>query len=229
MRRFPKFRDDRFALTTLQNPLIEVRTYAELVQAAQHVVAQPLLAVQAAAPVAAAQPLAVPDAPDSIPTTEIHVNDAFTPPDPDSTALAPLDSANADSTDDDAQQILDSLVASVLSASSSLPSLSSDEDELTAPPTPKPRRKAKTKSRRKSKHHPFPVIARAQASLAARDNNAASAAQDDQPGKIKSPTKTTLPTSPQPSATPANVPSATILNANLSKKHSCNGAAPRRS
>src|ERR1700675_1580699 len=35
MRRFRKFRDDRFALTTLQNPTIEVRTYAELVQAAQ--------------------------------------------------------------------------------------------------------------------------------------------------------------------------------------------------
>ena len=35
MRRFRKFRDDRFALTTLQNPNLEVRTYAELVQAAQ--------------------------------------------------------------------------------------------------------------------------------------------------------------------------------------------------
>src|SRR5271156_2436503 len=35
MRRFRKFRDDRFALTTLQNPNIEVRTHAELVAAAQ--------------------------------------------------------------------------------------------------------------------------------------------------------------------------------------------------
>jgi hypothetical protein len=35
VRRFRKFRDDRFALTTLQNPLCEVRTRAELIQAAQ--------------------------------------------------------------------------------------------------------------------------------------------------------------------------------------------------
>jgi hypothetical protein len=35
MRRFRKCRDDRFALATLQNPLCDVRTYAELVQAAQ--------------------------------------------------------------------------------------------------------------------------------------------------------------------------------------------------
>jgi hypothetical protein len=34
MRRFRKVRDDRFALTTQQNPLCEVRTYAELVQSA---------------------------------------------------------------------------------------------------------------------------------------------------------------------------------------------------
>jgi hypothetical protein len=36
MRRFPKFRDPRFALTTLQNPNLELRTYAQLVQAAQY-------------------------------------------------------------------------------------------------------------------------------------------------------------------------------------------------
>src|ERR1700722_4406479 len=35
MRGFRKFRDDRFALTTLQNPNLELRTYAELCQAAQ--------------------------------------------------------------------------------------------------------------------------------------------------------------------------------------------------
>jgi hypothetical protein len=35
MRRFRKFRDDRFALTTLQNPTIEVRTHAELVAAGE--------------------------------------------------------------------------------------------------------------------------------------------------------------------------------------------------
>jgi|HubBroStandDraft_1064217.scaffolds.fasta_scaffold1290866_1 hypothetical protein len=35
MKLFRRFRDDRFALTTLQNPTIEVRTYADLVQTAQ--------------------------------------------------------------------------------------------------------------------------------------------------------------------------------------------------
>ena len=35
MRRLQRFRDDRFALTSLQNPTIEVRTYAEPCQAAQ--------------------------------------------------------------------------------------------------------------------------------------------------------------------------------------------------
>jgi hypothetical protein len=35
-RRFRGFRDDRFALTTLQNPTWEVRTHAELIQAAQN-------------------------------------------------------------------------------------------------------------------------------------------------------------------------------------------------
>src|SRR5271168_3659743 len=35
MKRFGKFRDPRFALTTLQNPSWEVRTRAELIQAAQ--------------------------------------------------------------------------------------------------------------------------------------------------------------------------------------------------
>jgi hypothetical protein len=35
MRRFGEFRDERFALTTLQNPFGEGRSYAELVQAAQ--------------------------------------------------------------------------------------------------------------------------------------------------------------------------------------------------
>jgi hypothetical protein len=35
IRRFRKFRDDRFALTTLQNPTIELRTHAQLVAAAE--------------------------------------------------------------------------------------------------------------------------------------------------------------------------------------------------
>jgi hypothetical protein len=39
MKRFRKFRDPRFALTTLQNPSWEVRTRAELIQAAQDALA----------------------------------------------------------------------------------------------------------------------------------------------------------------------------------------------
>jgi hypothetical protein len=35
-RYFQRYRDDPFALTTLQNPDIEVRSYAQLVQAAQY-------------------------------------------------------------------------------------------------------------------------------------------------------------------------------------------------
>jgi hypothetical protein len=59
MRRFRKFRDDRFALTALQNPLCEVRTYAELVQAAQRERENQ----QAAAEVPAPQPPAAPPSP----------------------------------------------------------------------------------------------------------------------------------------------------------------------
>jgi hypothetical protein len=160
MRRFPKFRDPRFALTTLQNPDIEVRTYAQLVQAAQQEREWQARAAQYAAP----QPHATPAAPDSIPSVQFPINVGSTAPDPDPTALAPFDSphpdsASPDSTNPDspspgssneaAQQILDSLVADVVTAGSSLPS-SADDKELTAPPTPKPRRKPKSKSRRKS-------------------------------------------------------------------------------
>jgi hypothetical protein len=179
---FRRFRDDRFALTTLQNPNIEVRTYAELVQAAQ----QERENQPGAAQVAATQPLAAPDAPDPIPTTEIRVNDASTAPDPDS--------ANPDSTSEDAQQILESLVAGVVAAGSSLPSLpslSSDDDELAAPPTPKPRHKTKkrpkSKSRRKPKPSQHPALARALAFLSTTDNNDATAPQDDQPDEIQDP------------------------------------------
>jgi hypothetical protein len=158
---FQYFRDDRFALTTLQNPNLEVRTYAPLVQAAQEEREWQARAAQYAAP----QPLATPAAPDSIPSAAFPENVASTAPDPDPTALEPLDSAHPDSASPDsanpdspspgssneaAQQILDSLVAVVIAAGSSLPSSSSDDKELTTPPTPKPRRKAQSKSRRKS-------------------------------------------------------------------------------
>jgi hypothetical protein len=59
MRRFRKSRDDRFALTTLQNPLCEVRTYGELVQAARRERENH----QAAAEIPAPQPPAPPPSP----------------------------------------------------------------------------------------------------------------------------------------------------------------------
>src|SRR5580658_8078188 len=163
-RYFQRYRDDRFALTTLQNPNLEVRTYAELVQAAQQEREWQPTALR----IPATQPLATPAAPDSIPTSGIPVNDESTALDPAPTIPAPLDSANSDaanpdfaspnSTNDDAQQILESLVADVVTTGTALPSfpsLPSSDDELPAPPSPKPRHKTKkrpkTKSRRKYK------------------------------------------------------------------------------
>jgi hypothetical protein len=128
-RYFQRYRDDRFALTTLRNPDREVRTYAELVQAAQQE-----REWQPAARIPATQPLATPAAPDSIPTTAFPENVASAPPEP---APAPLDSASPNSTNDDAQQILESLVADVATAGTALPSfpsLPSSDDELSAPP-----------------------------------------------------------------------------------------------
>ncbi len=75
---FRRFRDDRFALTTLQNPNLEVRTYAELVQAAQ----QERENQPAAAQVAATQPLAAPPAP--VPHRDIPLHIFLTATDPDS-------------------------------------------------------------------------------------------------------------------------------------------------
>jgi hypothetical protein len=183
---FQYFRDDRFALTTLQNPNIEVRTYAPLVQAAQQEREWQARSAQYAAP----QPPATPAAPDSNPTTAFPENVASTAPDQGPTALAHDDSTNPDSanpdstipdsTNDDAQQILDSLVADVVTAGSSAPSLSSADDELTAPPTPKPLRKAKSKSRCKSDRGaglPATVgLPAAQAALPAHSNALSAAA-----------------------------------------------------
>jgi hypothetical protein len=159
-RRFRNFRDDRFALTTLQNPNLEVRTYSELVQAAE----RERKIQQAAAPILAAQAPAIPSAPDPdpLPATPAPIVSAS----PDS---ANLDSASEE-TNDEAQQLLDSVVASVITAGDSLPTLpslsspSSLTDESTTHPTPKPRRKSKpkTKSRRKSKSRQSPALAREQ-------------------------------------------------------------------
>ena len=187
---FQRFRDDRFALTTLQNPNVEVRTHAELVQAAQ----QEREYQPGAAPIAPTQALAAPNAPNSIPDSELPVIEVSTALDPDPTALAPLDSAdpdstspdsvNPDSTDDDVQQIVDSIIADALASGGSLPSLprlSSDDDELTAPPTPKSRRKPKSKSRRKpNRGTALPAVAGALARPArARRASAPSAASSE--------------------------------------------------
>jgi hypothetical protein len=158
-RYFQRHRDDRFALTTLQNPNLEVRTYAELVQAAQQEREWQPTALR----IPATQPLATPAAPDSIPTSGIPVSDESTALDPVPTIPAPLDSANSDagnpdfaspnSTNDDAQQILESLVADVVTTGTALPSfpsLASSDDELAPHSAPKPRRKPKSKPRRKS-------------------------------------------------------------------------------
>ena len=154
-RHFQKFRDDRFALTTLQNPDLEVRTYAELVQAAQQEREWQPTALR----IAATQPLATPAAPDSIPVSELPADLELPEASPDEfpdnvASAAPPDSTNPGSpdpepTDDNAQQILDSLLADVVTAGASLPSSSpAADDEPTPQPAPKPRRKSK--SRRKS-------------------------------------------------------------------------------
>src|ERR1700723_2528190 len=92
-RYFQRYRDDRFALTTLRNPDREVRTYAELVQAAQQE-----REWQPAARIPATQPLATPAAPDSIPTTAFPENVASAPPEP---APAPPVPANSDAKNPD--------------------------------------------------------------------------------------------------------------------------------
>jgi len=80
---FRNFRDDRFVLTTLQNPNLEVRTYSELVQAAE----RERKIQQAAAPIPATQAPAFPSAPapDPLPAAPAPI------------VSAPLDSANLDS------------------------------------------------------------------------------------------------------------------------------------
>src|SRR5271155_5624115 len=65
MKHFRRFRDDRFALTTLQNPLCEVRTRAQLIEAAQKALGlQPDVAdIPATPPLAAPQPPPAAEAP----------------------------------------------------------------------------------------------------------------------------------------------------------------------
>src|SRR5271155_3968732 len=116
MRRFRKFRDERFALTTLQNPLVEVRTYAELVQAAQKERENQAAAAQIPAPVPvevpATPPLPAPAVecvPDSIPPAQVEEQSqeivASEEPDPLVGAPEPLDLANDESADPDAADL----------------------------------------------------------------------------------------------------------------------------
>jgi hypothetical protein len=129
---FRRFRDDRFALTTLQNPLCEVRTYAELVQAAQ----QERENQPGAAQIPATQGLAEPVAPATVTWA------APAPPDPLPAALAPdfpiPDAANQEASEEAVVEV-----------------------ELTNQPTPTPRPKSKsrpkTKSHRKSNSRPSPA------------------------------------------------------------------------
>jgi hypothetical protein len=115
---FRRFIDDRFVLTTLQNPLCEVRTYAELVPCHR--------GLHCAGP-DARHPRASRFREPRFHKPRLHQQGRATNP--------------------------GSVVAGVVTAGSSLPSLpssSSDDDELTAVSAPEPRRKAKSKSRRKS-------------------------------------------------------------------------------
>jgi hypothetical protein len=135
---FRRFRDDRFALTTLQNPTIEVRTCAELVQAAQQEREnQPAAPISAAipAPISAAPPPpepAVPCAPDSIPAALESTNAAL---------------ANPDSRIEAVRQLAASLSIPLMVETRTLPAV---EVAPATHPAPKPRRQAKSKSRRKS-------------------------------------------------------------------------------
>jgi hypothetical protein len=86
MRRFKKFRDDRFALTTLQNPLCEVRTYAELCQAAQRERENQQMSAEIRAP----QPPVAQWAPDAVAPAALATDDPPIPPDQPAAAPAPL-------------------------------------------------------------------------------------------------------------------------------------------
>jgi hypothetical protein len=157
MRRFRKFRDDRFALTTLQNPNIELRTYAELVQAAQQ--ERQNQPAPAQIPSSQEQPApVVPCAPDSIPAAQFQEMDESTAPDP--LRPAPLDSTNPDAANSDprieaVRQLAASLGIPVFVETSTLPAVEADVASQPGPkPRPKTKSRPKSKSRRKSNPPP---------------------------------------------------------------------------
>jgi hypothetical protein len=161
---FRRFRDDRFALTTLQNPPLEVRTHAELVAAAERERQnQP-----GAAPIPATQEQAAPGDSDAPVTLSWN---APASPEPVPAALAALDSAISepaipDSASEEAcevasnetrqavQQLADLLGVSLAPQSlTESPALPEVEVNLTNHRAPKPRRKAKSKSKSRRKSH----------------------------------------------------------------------------
>jgi hypothetical protein len=152
MRPFRKFRDDRFALTTLQNPDLEVRTYAELVQAAQQ--ERENQPVAAAIPVT--QSAATPQAPDPIPATQSQEMEASTAPDPlpaapvrnvpDPPGSANPDAASAESRIEAIRQLAARLGIPVVVETRTLPD--ADVEPISQPvPKPRPKRKSRSKSR----------------------------------------------------------------------------------
>jgi len=137
---FRRFRDDRFALTILQNPNIEVRTHAELVQAAQ----QERENQQAAAPIPTTQGQPTPV------SSHAPASPVLLPPASVCNVSAPLDSTNPDAAPSDprieaVRKLAASLGIPVIVETSTLPAV---EAEPANQPAPKPRRKSK--SRRKS-------------------------------------------------------------------------------
>jgi hypothetical protein len=145
---------------------------------------------------------------------------------PDPTAPAPLDSTNPDSVKDDAQQLLDSLVADVLTEGSSLPTFPS----LSSATTTFRRSPAQNRAADQKQSH-FANLNRAIARFILRSRSAGSKgrlASVAQP-RITPLIQTNHPNPPRLGATPANVPSAAIPTASILKKPSCNGAAPTRS
>jgi hypothetical protein len=139
MRRFRRFRDDRFALTTLQNPNLEVRTYAELVQAAQQERENQPAPAAIPAAISATPPSpapVVPCAPDSIPAAQFQEMDASTAPEPlldsllDSDGPEPAYPVNPISRNEAVQQLADLLGVSLApdspTESSTLPAVEAD-------------------------------------------------------------------------------------------------------
>ena len=93
MKRFKKFRDDRFALTTLQNPLCDPRTQADLAQAARE--ARPGYPRRAEIPATLSPVNSTPATPDSPAAPDAPAAANPSPaPDPQPAAPAPPNSQN---------------------------------------------------------------------------------------------------------------------------------------